>query len=295
MSARLILILSVVSLMGLPVDLAAQDRDGDGHDAIEHGGDDCDDSDPNRFPGNTEIPDREAHDEDCDPTTFGFEDADGDGYGADWACNVDGGGKHYCGSDCDDSNASIHPTQIDVCNNRDDDCDGTRDEDQPCELLARFQEDPDLTMEGLERQKERSEAVRERGKEAVEEAYKNNEPAVNVGREITIQENPGSSTCHDAVQGEVAWNYQGATQWAAANVKRLCSGAERSVAPARCFDGVMHGGLEKPDGSTRWTWQETISLCEGTQDAKGTIACYRSRVKQGIASNAAIESCSGQF
>ena len=56
------------------------DRDGDGVDSIDCGGADCDDSDPNRFPGNVEVCDEEAHDEDCDPMTIGNRDLDGDGY-----------------------------------------------------------------------------------------------------------------------------------------------------------------------------------------------------------------------
>ncbi len=56
------------------------DSDGDGHVSISCGGDDCDDGDPNRYPGNTEVCDARGHDEDCDLNTFGNRDSDNDGY-----------------------------------------------------------------------------------------------------------------------------------------------------------------------------------------------------------------------
>jgi hypothetical protein len=43
---------------------AVPDQDGDGHEATEAGGDDCDDSDPSAFPGSTEVED--LADDDCD-------------------------------------------------------------------------------------------------------------------------------------------------------------------------------------------------------------------------------------
>lgn len=56
------------------------DADGDGHMSNECGGDDCDDSDPLRFPGNVEVCNANVHDEDCNPDTYGVSDYDGDGY-----------------------------------------------------------------------------------------------------------------------------------------------------------------------------------------------------------------------
>ena len=103
------------------------DADGDGVMDSACGGSDCDDNDPNRYPGNTEVGDLEGHDEDCDPKTFGERDADGDGYYNNWDCNSDGSTLN-CGTDCDDSRANVHPGVAEVCNNIDDDCDGKVDE-----------------------------------------------------------------------------------------------------------------------------------------------------------------------
>ncbi len=51
---------------------SSDDCDGDGAKASVAGGDDCDDSDANRYPGKAEVYDPSNHDEDCDPATTGF-------------------------------------------------------------------------------------------------------------------------------------------------------------------------------------------------------------------------------
>ncbi|MCP4740995.1 MAG: hypothetical protein GY871_02020 [Actinomycetales bacterium] len=63
----------------------------------------------------------------CDQVT-GFLDADGDGFG--------GEGEASCsdqvvelGGDCDDADASVHPSAQETCNGIDDDCDGLADDD----------------------------------------------------------------------------------------------------------------------------------------------------------------------
>jgi len=103
------------------------DADRDGADSIACGGNDCDDADPNRFPGNTEVCDSEGNDEDCDPTTLGF-DLDGDGFVGDRCCN-DADGELTCGMDCDDLSRGSFPGATDSCNGTDDDCDGAVDEE----------------------------------------------------------------------------------------------------------------------------------------------------------------------
>lgn len=104
------------------------DFDGDGVLAIICGGADCDDRDANRYPGNAEVCDTAGHDEDCDPSTVGPRDTDGDGFLDENCCNDDPSGGRICGRDCDDSIPSVRPTAPEVCNDRDDDCDMGVDE-----------------------------------------------------------------------------------------------------------------------------------------------------------------------
>ncbi len=104
------------------------DADGDGARAVACGGDDCDDGDPARAPGRTEVCDPQGLDEDCDSTTLGARDADADGYVDAACCNTRGDGTRTCGPDCDDGAAAAHPGTVEACNAVDDDCDGTIDE-----------------------------------------------------------------------------------------------------------------------------------------------------------------------
>jgi hypothetical protein len=103
------------------------DDDKDGHVANACGGDDCDDGDANRYPGNSEVCDDKAHDEDCDTSTFGFRDSDMDGW-PDLRCCNQASSEMICGSDCDDARSWVHPAQNEVCNQVDDNCDNLVDD-----------------------------------------------------------------------------------------------------------------------------------------------------------------------
>jgi alpha-tubulin suppressor-like RCC1 family protein len=93
-------------------------------------GNDCDDGDANRFPGNLEVCDDDAHDEDCDLATRGGVDADGDGFEDIRCCNPmrPGDTAPNCGPDCDDGRRSTNPGGTEVCNALNDDCDAMTDE-----------------------------------------------------------------------------------------------------------------------------------------------------------------------
>ncbi|GDX82115.1 hypothetical protein LBMAG42_39260 [Deltaproteobacteria bacterium] len=106
---------------------------------------DCDDADAAIHPGATELCDASNTDEDCDgladdldgsvsstgKTTW-YEDADGDTYGGSSSgsfCDQPSGSV-ATSTDCDDSDAAIHPGATEVCDasNTDEDCDGLADD-----------------------------------------------------------------------------------------------------------------------------------------------------------------------
>jgi hypothetical protein len=122
------------------------DADGDGFNASELGGDDCNDADDTIHPDADEICDE--IDNDCDELidaddpelTGGFEgyvDDDSDGYGAGtdaiMVCEPDTLSDE--GGDCDDSDEDVHPGAPEVCNGIDDNCDGVVDETFLVELF----------------------------------------------------------------------------------------------------------------------------------------------------------------
>jgi hypothetical protein len=99
--------------MGWTLCVQCADSDGDGFTDIACGGTDCDDNDPNNFPGNTEVCD--GQDNNCDGQIDEGFDSDGDGVTT-------------CQGDCDDNDPNNFPGNTEVCDGLDNNCDGQIDE-----------------------------------------------------------------------------------------------------------------------------------------------------------------------
>jgi hypothetical protein len=99
--------------------------------------------------------------------------------------------------------------------------------------------------------------------------------------------------CFDLVQGKIAWNYSGSTTWAPNNVQNLCKGTSDADQPPRCFQRVMHGGINNGAG-TQWIWQNASKLCAGTNDADKTISCFQAKIAAGNQMAQAIDACNGK-
>jgi hypothetical protein len=106
----------------------------DGSSAVV-GGDDCDDTELNNYPGNTEVCD--GIDNNCDGMidegllTVYYADTDGDGFGDASVSLMDcaaPSGYVTDNTDCDDTELNNYPGNTEVCDGIDNNCDGTIDE-----------------------------------------------------------------------------------------------------------------------------------------------------------------------
>lgn len=99
-----------------------------------------------------------------------------------------------------------------------------------------------------------------------------------------------NSPCVLAVQGKVPSAHKGPNTWVAANLGRLCRGAEASVEPARCFEELMRGKTNWGAGTT-WMTPNALALCGGTRSARRTIDCFTKQIASNQTWQIAIKQC----
>lgn len=105
-----------------------------------------------------------------------------------------------------------------------------------------------------------------------------------------LQAQTPEQVCQQAVQGKIAWNYDGNKRWAQANVERLCAGTAQGSEPGKCFQRIMHDGVSW-GGGTRWQWANAVDLCEGTSSAARTIRCFEAQIRRGASWRDSIAAC----
>ena len=119
---------------------------------------DCDDAVAATNPGAGEVC-NDGLDDDCDgyidedsavDASTWYEDTDGDGFGNASSSDVDCSqptGYVLSGDDCDDADATVHPSATETCNGVDDDCDSSTSEDGTASWVPTGGSETDLTSD----------------------------------------------------------------------------------------------------------------------------------------------------
>jgi uncharacterized glyoxalase superfamily protein PhnB len=102
-----------------------------------------------------------------------------------------------------------------------------------------------------------------------------------------------SSPCVLAVQGKVPSSHKGPNTRPAANLSRLCRGAETSAEPAKCFEQIMRGRVNWGAGTT-WVAANALALCGGTLNARRTLDCFSRELSSSQTWQVAIRQCRTQ-
>jgi len=101
---------------------------------------------------------------------------------------------------------------------------------------------------------------------------------------------PEEEQCASYVQGRIAWNDDGNTDWDTSWLNRLCEGTTRPAQPGLCFSGIREIPLDQ-GAAIQADWKDAVALCTGTNDAQDRISCYRGAVADGMHFRDAIEDC----
>ncbi len=96
--------------------------------------------------------------------------------------------------------------------------------------------------------------------------------------------------CHNSIQGKIAWDYKGNKRWGQANLDKLCGANNQTDQPGKCFNQVMHGGVNW-GGGTQWQWKNALELCQNTLNANRTVVCFKKKISQGGNWSQAIAAC----
>lgn len=116
------------------------------------------------------------------------------------------------------------------------------------------------------------------------------EPMIPDSVDLVAEDSP----CVLAVQGKIASSPKGPNTWIAANLSRLCRGAEASVEPGKCFEELMRGKVSWGAGTT-WITSNALALCGGTQSARRTLDCFKRQVSSSQAWQEAIRLCRAKY
>lgn len=129
--------------------------------------------------------------------------------------------------------------------------------------------------------------------------------------------------CFDLIQGKVAHDKQGNTNWGEFILRKVCLGTSAPQATADCFKKQITAGehwttasqtceaIQTPEsqcfhlvqnkvaydssGSTSWSEQNIVNLCRGTRNATATVNCFKSRIAGGIGWQKATAECTGDM
>ena len=101
---------------------------------------------------------------------------------------------------------------------------------------------------------------------------------ISLADNLTDQQGELEDACEMALQGKVAWDHEGNSEWADSQILKLCGNAQRSIQPAVCFNKLMTGEMPQGNGFP-WEWYNAIKLCKQTLNAQQTLDCYTSKIR----------------